>query len=202
MANQRLKSSSWCKFLYTFFDLQWYKANTQPAGLFLSNIQTVITARFVALVLISKCNRKYKCKILLHCHERLDYRVVINISEKKFREMRQKLMNAIESGDEKQLESTMKEFKAAGVPDPNNLYERAERDLAIIRARRGKIWYLCIWAAYECGCFFLSVYMFFYLYIYIYLYITKIFVIIDGQCLHVFAPDRFSAIFVLQLFCT
>ena len=53
--------------------------------------------------------------------------------------MRQKLMNAIESGDEKQLESTMKEFKAAEVPDPNNLYERAERDLAIIRARRGKI---------------------------------------------------------------
>lgn len=72
---------------------------------------------------------------------RIDYQIIRfylhSVLEKTFRELRQKLAAAIESGDEKQLEDTMKEFKSANVPDPNNLYERAERDVAIIKAKRG-----------------------------------------------------------------
>lgn len=48
-------------------------------------------------------------------------------------------MSAIEAGDLDQLQSIMKEFKQANVSDPQNIYELAEREVAIIHARRGNV---------------------------------------------------------------
>lgn len=64
---------------------------------------------------------------------------MFDFAEKKERELRQKLLSAIEAGDLDQLQSIMKEFKQANVSDPQNIYELAEREVAIIHARRGNV---------------------------------------------------------------
>ncbi|KAF6038250.1 hypothetical protein EB796_003437 [Bugula neritina] len=55
----------------------------------------------------------------------------------RIRELKQKLLNAIASGDEENLASAIEEFKAAGdIPDPKKILAKAERELQIIRMRR------------------------------------------------------------------
>lgn len=51
--------------------------------------------------------------------------------------MRTNLILAIDRGDKEKILAALKAFRNAKIPDPKNICERAERELAIIRARKG-----------------------------------------------------------------